>query len=173
MKALLWWGLGLALAFAGANFNDPYLVPARGWSMPALIGAGLVGLALLLRSGAPRTIGRRLLVALWILVPLSAPAAEGLFQLRKARVLAANGPQVAELGRHVMVGYTRFDEVAVLASRGYIGGILVSRRNLAGRSVEDLHEEITGLQAIRRLSGLPPLRVAADQEGGVVSNLSP
>jgi beta-N-acetylhexosaminidase len=36
-----------------------------------------------------------------------------------------------------------------------------------------LRSEIARLQTIRREAGLPPLIVAADQEGGIVSHLSP
>ncbi|OPH12307.1 hypothetical protein FE88_24425 [Azospirillum brasilense] len=164
------WCLGLALAFAGANIHDPYLVPVRGWSAPVIAAAGLCGLLVLLRRGGRRQLA---LAVLWAAVPLAVLGAEGVFQARRAAVLAAPGPLAAELGRHFMIGYERVEEVEGLAARGLIGGIFVSRRNLAGRSAEDLREETSRLQDIRRRAGLPPLRVAADQEGGIVSKLSP
>ena len=51
--------------------------------------------------------------------------------------------------------------------------MFVTRRNVAGRSVEAVRAEIDRLQAGRRAAGLPPLIVATDQEGGLVSRLSP
>ncbi|CAO3426245.1 glycoside hydrolase family 3 N-terminal domain-containing protein [Azospirillum doebereinerae] len=168
-RTALWWLCGLGLAFAGANAHDPYMAPLRGWSVPVLALAGLVGLLVHLR-GSPR---RPTLAVLWAAVSLSALGAEGVYQTRKASVLAAQGPLVAELGSRFIVGYTRFEEVEVLAARGLIGGIFVSHRNLKGRSAEDLRDEIRRLQDVRRNAGLPPLRVAADQEGGIVSRLSP
>jgi len=78
-----------------------------------------------------------------------------------------------KLGRHFVVGYSSFDEVAALAEKGLIAGVYVTRHNLRGRSAEALKSEIAALQALRRAAGLPPLIVAADQEGGIVSHLAP
>ncbi len=64
-------------------------------------------------------------------------------------------------------------EVEPLAARGLIGGIYLTRRNLLDGGVAKLSTEIARLQNIRRAAGLPPLIVAADQEGGPVAHLSP
>jgi beta-N-acetylhexosaminidase len=72
-----------------------------------------------------------------------------------------------------MVGYSSFAEVARLADRGVIGGVYVSRRNIRGRTADALRAEIAALQDSRRAAGLPPLVVAADQEGGIVGHLAP
>ena len=56
---------------------------------------------------------------------------------------------------------------------GLIGGIYLTRRNVAGRSLGEVRAEIDKLQALRRANDLPPLFVAADQEGGRVNHLSP
>ncbi|SMH47671.1 beta-N-acetylhexosaminidase [Azospirillum lipoferum] len=175
MKAMMmWWLAGLTLAFAGANIHDPYMVPVRGWSLPTIVAAGLCGLLVQLRGRAQRGLRHRLLLALlWGAVPLSALGAEAVFQTRKASVLAASGPLALDLGRHFIVGYRRVEEVEGLAARGLIGGLFVTRRNLAGRTAEALGAEIRYLQDIRRRAGLPPLTVTADQEGGIVSQLSP
>jgi beta-N-acetylhexosaminidase len=71
------------------------------------------------------------------------------------------------------VGYSSFDEIALLAEKGLIAGIYVARHNVEGRTAEALRSEISALQDRRRAAGLPPLIVAADQEGGIVSHLSP
>lgn len=170
MRAVAWWVGGLLLAFAGANIHDPYMTPVKGWSLPLIVAAGLCGLLLLRRRG----IGRRpALALLWLAVPLCTVGAEAVFQIRKAHVLSMQGPLAIELGQHFIVGYRRVEEVETLAARGLIGGVFVSRHNLAGRSAEALRDEIGHLQEIRRRAGLPPLTVTADQEGGIVSRLSP
>jgi beta-N-acetylhexosaminidase len=72
-----------------------------------------------------------------------------------------------------VVGYSSFPEVARLAEQGLIGGVYVTRHNIRGRTVDALRSEIAALQDKRRAAGLPPLIVAADQEGGIVGHLAP
>jgi beta-N-acetylhexosaminidase len=163
----LWWAAGCALVFLGLNVNDPYMVPVQNWSAPALVAAGVAGLALVARRH------RWPLVLLWAMVPLAVLGAEAIFHLRKARVMTAEPSEIAQLGRHFMVGYRRVEDIAPLATKGLIGGVFVTGRNLEGRSAQDLAQEIAGLQERRRKAGLPPLMVATDQEGGCVSHLSP
>src|SRR5262249_39929848 len=93
--------------------------------------------------------------------------------VRKHAVLEAEGKHAQDLGRHFIVGYSAFDEIAVLAKKGLIGGIYIAHRNIEGRTIDDVKKEIASLQGIRREAGLPPLIVAADQEGGIVSHMSP
>lgn len=77
------------------------------------------------------------------------------------------------LGARLVVGYTDAAEVARLAHCGLIGGIFVGAHNVRGRDIKAIRQEIAALQAVRQSAGLPPLIVAADQEGGLVSRLSP
>jgi beta-N-acetylhexosaminidase len=118
-------------------------------------------------------VAAKLLVLLWCLPPLAMASAVTIFHMRKHAVLQADGPRAQELGRHFIVGYSSFDEIAALAAKGLIGGIYVTRHNIGGRSADALRSEIARLQIIRREARLPPLIVAADQEGGIVSHLSP
>jgi beta-N-acetylhexosaminidase len=172
---MLIWLLGLLLVLVNFNLNDPYLIMMRGWGMLILLAASLSGLGLLLwrASWTRRSIAGKLLVVLWCLPPLAMVSSETAFRLRKQAVLGAQGEQVRDLGQHFMVGYTSFDEVALLAAKGLIGGIYVSHHNIKGRTADALKAELSRLQAIRLEAGLPPLIVAADQEGGIVSHLSP
>ena len=169
---LLWLAAPL-VAFAAANKNDPYLVPLRGAGNLALVVASLAIVILLLRKGRWRTIAGKLLVVLWCLPPVLMSAAHLKFELRKHDVLAASSTEARQLGPHFMVGYSSFPEVARLAEQGLIGGVYVTRRNIHGRTVETLRAEIAALQDKRRAAGLPPLVVAADQEGGIVGHLAP
>ncbi|MCS3926485.1 beta-N-acetylhexosaminidase [Bradyrhizobium elkanii] len=169
---LLWLAAPL-VAFAAANKNDPYLVPLRGAGNIALVVASLAIVILLLRRGRWRTVAGKLLVVLWCLPPVLMSAAHLKFELRKHHVLAASATEARQLGPHFMVGYSSFPEVARLAEQGLIGGVYVTRRNIRGRTVETLRAEIAALQDKRRAAGLPPLVVAADQEGGIVGHLAP
>ncbi|WP_400770783.1 glycoside hydrolase family 3 N-terminal domain-containing protein [Methylosinus sporium] len=115
----------------------------------------------------------RPLVALWCCVPLALAGDWFWARLREHRVMSMPLELGQRYGQHFIVGYESVGDVASLAARGLIGGIFVTHRNAAGWSLEQLRDEIAHLQRLRRDAGLPPLIVAADQEGGIVSHLSP
>lgn len=169
------WLLGLLFVFAGINKNDPYMVPLRGFGNAAIVMASLaIAMAMTwqaVRAGS--SLMRKLLIALWCLAPLSMLGAYATFEFRKHNVLNTEVRSAHMLGRHFVVGYSTFEEVAQLAEKGLISGIYVTRHNLARRTAETLKTEIAALQGRRRNANLPPLTVAADQEGGIVSHLSP
>ncbi|NER00016.1 MAG: glycoside hydrolase family 3 protein [Cyanothece sp. SIO2G6] len=96
---------------------------------------------------------------------------EGQYHLDKRMVLQGDGATL--LGQHFVVGYRNFDQVRTLVEKGGIGGIFITRRNLEGQTIEQLQQQIASLQAIRQDQQLPPLWIATDQEGGIVSRLSP
>jgi beta-N-acetylhexosaminidase len=175
LGTVLLWLLGLLLVLVNLNLDGPYLMVMRGWGMLILLAASLTGVGLLLRrqSSARRSFAEKLLVLLWCAAPLAMASAEAAFQLRKQTVLGTEAGEARELGQHFMVGYTSFDEVALLAAKGLIGGVYVTRHNIRGPTADGLRSELAKLQAIRRAAGLPALIVAADQEGGIVSHLSP
>jgi beta-N-acetylhexosaminidase len=172
---VLLWPLGLLLTFVSANIYDPYLVVMRGWWSGVLVAGSLWILGALVATGYLRGRGilGKLLILLWCLPPIAMMSAVTVFQVRKHAVLEAEGKRAQELGRHFIVGYSSFDEIAALAKKGLIGGVYIAHRNIEGRTVDDVKKEIASLQEIRRAAGLPPLIVAADQEGGIVSHMSP
>src|SRR5262249_55533534 len=115
----------------------------------------------------------RWLVVLWLLPVLSILSVQASFETMKQGVLQTEAKLAQTLGRHFVVGYSDFEEVAQLAEKGLIAGIYVSKANVVRRKPPAIKAEIAALQERRRRAGLPPLIVAADQEGGVVSHLSP
>lgn len=166
INALLWLGGVVTVALA-CNLKDPMLLPLRAWETGGLLAFGLAGCALVLRRrprlGIP-------CAGLWLAGSLIAVAGEAQFQARRHAVLRAES---STLGRHFILGYDQVQTIAPLAARGLVGGIFVTRRNVEGRTAEEIRQEIAGLQELRRTAGLPPLIVATDQEGGMVSRLSP
>jgi len=164
--------------FAGRNLtfrSHPFLVSLRGPKTVVILATSLVVIALLSRWGYLRKAGfaGRWLVVLWLLPPLSILWARGSFETTKQAVLQTEPALAQKLGRHFMVGYSSFDEVAQLAEKGLIAGVYIGKGNVARRKPPAIKAEIAALQERRRRAGLPPLIVAADQEGGVVSHLSP
>ncbi|MGH6714410.1 MAG: glycoside hydrolase family 3 N-terminal domain-containing protein [Bradyrhizobium sp.] len=172
--AILIWLAGLALVFAAANKNDPYLIAMRGAGNIVLAVVSIATLVVLIRCAYwQRGIAGKLLILLWCAPSLAMLCAQASFDWRKRNVLQTEVTQARGLGPHFMVGYSSFSEVAVLAEKGLIAGVYITRHNIAGRTAEMLKSEISALQDKRRTAGLPPLIVAADQEGGIVSHLSP
>lgn len=76
-------------------------------------------------------------------------------------------------GAHLIVGYRDLDEVRTLAGNGLIAGVFVTGRNIRGKTVVQVRQELDAIQQLRRRNGLLPLWVATDQEGGIVSRISP
>jgi beta-N-acetylhexosaminidase len=169
------WLFGLVLLFAGMNIHEPYLISLRGWGAAALLTSSIIVLIFLIRRGSwnGSGIAGRLLILLWCLPSLSTMYAHTLFEVRKRNVLQTEVVRARTLGQHFVVGYSSFDEVVPLAENGLIAGVYIARHNIAGRTAEALKSEIAELQGRRRIAGLPPLIVTADQEGGIVSHLSP
>lgn len=165
---------GLLAVFVAANKNDPYLISLRGPGNIILAAASVVAVFVLLGRGAwRRSIAGKLLLLLWCLPSLSMIAAHASLELRKHNVLQTGMAEARNLGQHFIVGYTSFPEIAMLAEKGLIAGVYITRHNVAGSMAEKLKDEIAALQDRRRAAGLPPLIVAADQEGGIVSHLAP
>ncbi|MCA6117897.1 glycoside hydrolase family 3 protein [Bradyrhizobium sp. WSM 1738] len=171
---ILVWLAGAVFVLAAANKNDPYLILLRGTGNIVLFAASIIVAVILIRRGYwRRGVAGRALILLWSLPSLSMLGADTAFEWRKQRVLLADAPQVRSLGRHFVVGYSSFPEVAVLAEKGLIAGVYITKHNVKGSSPARLKEELSALQERRRATGLPPLIVAADQEGGIVSHLAP
>ena len=171
---LLIWLAGLALVFAAANKNDPYLIALRGPGNVALAIGSVVAVIVLVRWDCWRQgVTGRLLVLLWCLPPLAMLSAQASFEWRKHAVLKTEAGSARVLGKHFIVGYSSFPEVAALAEKGLIAGVYITKHNLTGSGIDTLKAEIADLQTRRLAAGLPPLIVAADQEGGIVSHLAP
>ena len=171
---ILVWLAGPVFIFAAVNKNDPYLISLRGPGNIVLAAASIITVVLLTHRGYwRRGIAGRLLILLWCLPSLAMLGAHASFEWRKRNVLHTDAAQARSLGRHFIVGYSSFPEVAVLAEKGLISGVYITRHNVAGSSAARLKEEISALQEKRRAASLPPLIVAADQEGGIVSHLAP
>ena len=169
-------GLGLGALAAVLLYRTPLLVSIR-TPVALVVGVGIVlGLGLELRS-LRRSSARRwpelLRVLLWGLCLASALGIEGRFRLVKARVLAASPEQLEDLGAHFVVGFRSLDELYRLTDQGTVAGVYVSRRNLQTIDAAELSHALARIQEERRARHQPPLLVTADQEGGVVSHLSP
>lgn len=172
------WRLSLALicALAAYHLQNPLLLPARAWAEPVLLLVGVMCLAATL-CWRPRQPWLTLSIAiLWLAtIGFIVVGASAQYRHRQTILQAAdrNPELMARLGAHLVVGYDNSQEIRMLAQRGLIGGIFITRHNVMGKTFEQLRVELALLQAVRRKAKLPPLIIATDQEGGPVSRLSP
>lgn len=177
LNGTLWSGGVIALLLA-AHLRNPMLLLWRSpatWFL-ATVPFAIAGLLSLhrFRNGVRHSAALRLL---WLSAMLVAGMQQGIFEWRKHQVLTELAPSIEsalpKLGQHLVVGFSDWQAVRVLAERGLIGGIFVTTQNIRGRSPEAIRSEISALQDSRVGAGLPPLIVTTDQEGGIVSRLSP
>lgn len=102
-----------------------------------------------------------------------APPARPQKLLTRDEILSTDPARLERLGGRLVVGFESFADVKPLVEKKAIAGIFITDHNVHGRKAEDVAKDIDDLQNIRRAQGLPRLIVAADQEGGYVSRLSP
>jgi beta-N-acetylhexosaminidase len=95
------------------------------------------------------------------------------FQYKKRIVLNSSDDLLNLLGRHFIVGYGAPEEVLKLLRKRALGGVYITARNIDNKSVDEVRQELQSFQAIALKTDCPPLFLAADQEGGKVSRLSP
>ena len=88
-------------------------------------------------------------------------------------VLSTDPALLQKLGKHFVIGYRDEQEIETLAAAGAIAGVYITNRNIQDKSVEDIRRYIDHLQSLRKANKLPPLIICADQEGGIVSRMSP
>jgi beta-N-acetylhexosaminidase len=167
------WLLGLVFTFASFQIHAPYLFFLSRTSAGIMLVASVAVLALLIRRKIWGGTSGKLLILLWCLPALSMLYAQTAFWLSRHDVRTTEADEAHMLGQHFIIGYSSFAEAAMLAEKGLIAGIYITRHNVAGRTTEAIRSEISELQARRRAAGLSPLIVAADQEGGIVSHLAP
>jgi len=172
--------IALALTPFAWDWRSPFLVDMRPWLLKGLIAVPIV-LALgqiwvLLSSRRDQRL-LRVLSALGVLtaaaVLTTTMVLEARFHWIRYQVLQTDPKELEGVGRHLIVGYRDVGEVRELVKRRAIAGVFVTSRNVNGKSVAEIRQEIQSLQNERQQQGLPRLWIATDQEGGIVSRLSP
>jgi beta-N-acetylhexosaminidase len=163
------------LLFAAMHLKNPYTFKLQHYETPVLLGicGGMLGFSLWCWwRGQNRRVEGLFLGAFLSLFAITL-IYEWRFHGRQADVLNTEPLRLRQWGQHFIIGYTNPADLIPLLERGAIGGIYLSKHNVAGKSWEAIHSEISMLQAIYQRLGLPPLQIATDQEGGLVSRLSP
>lgn len=174
-QGLLWGAVLMALPLAYL-LRNPLMTQWRAAATPMLC-VFAVSVLLWLRMPGWRSASRLghhpILFVLWLSVLFIVAAQEGLFQWHKHQVLHNPVSDAQVLGAHIIIGYTHPEEVKSLVSQGLVGGIFIGTNTMKGKTTEAIAAEVAELQALRKKTGLGPLIVSTDQEGGIVARMSP
>lgn len=169
--------LAIALIFPAFCFRLLFWASWRYYTFWAII---ICGLALIVWEASKLTrVKNKRKVSSFLIVAIASFSlsytliVETRFQGTKYSVLNADPQKLENLGQHFIVGYRNFDEIENLVTKNAIGGVFITARNVKNKTKQDIQQEIKALQDIRRDRNLPPLWIATDQEGGIVSRLSP
>jgi len=168
----------LALVPYALDWRSPFLASVRVWAFIALVAIPLIIVVVEVRAlrwpagRFDRALSSASL-ALCVLYLVCVPWREAQFWWKRHEVLRADPALLERLGRHIVVSYRDLRELNALIERRAIAGVFLTTRNVRGRDAAAIRQEIAAMQATRRQQGLPELLVTTDQEGGVVSRLSP
>ncbi|MES2924874.1 MAG: glycoside hydrolase family 3 N-terminal domain-containing protein [Verrucomicrobiota bacterium] len=178
LATVLWLGIGVASAgwlFAAMNLRSPYLLGVRetvGWLWMAVGFLALIWILLRGKRNFPHPL--HLLAAAVLLGSLLAGHGRWLHFHHRQRVMDTPASGMPAIGKHLIVGWLGFEETRALAAKGAIAGIFLSRHDFPPLvTIAEIRRTVDALQAARQEAGLPPLWVAADQEGGPVAKLTP
>lgn len=169
----------ISLVVFALHWRSPILASIRMPALAAFVVVAVVYIASelwwLLRKRHPRVIT---IASFAVLLTAAAGLTltlfyEAQFHWLRHQVLHADAARIERLGRHLIVGYRDLNELRGLIERRAIAGVFVTAHNLQGKDADMIRSEIISLQDIRKKQGLPPLLVSTDQEGGIVSRMSP
>ncbi len=158
------------MSFWAANLYDPHLLAYRPYEVRSLL-TGLLVLAFFASLQRQKYWRYALLLGVLGLYAWVGLQEQG-FQQQKHQVLTAAPLQHLAIHQRFIVGFTDVEQIKQLARLG-IAGVFLTRRNIEGKSLADIRTLLDELQQIRQRASLAPLFIATDQEGGVVSRLSP
>jgi beta-N-acetylhexosaminidase len=80
---------------------------------------------------------------------------------------------ISTTSEHLIVGFRNDLEILDLVKRNKIAGVYFSSRNVKNKNKEEIKSFIKNLQSERKKHSQKELIIVADQEGGIVSHLSP
>lgn len=163
--------LSLLLLFWSVHLKDPHLLSFRSYETPTLLLAAmfLLGVGRHIEQG----VVRRSLYGVIVASMVTTLEGEATYRYQVWTVERLEQGIAKHIGRRFIAGYSSFNQIEPLVRRGLVAGVFLTTRNVAGRDAAAIRQEIAVLQQARKEAGLSPLLVATDQEGGLVSRLSP
>ena len=160
----------LVALLAALNLYSPFLLKLR---LLLIIGLPTLSLFVLWHERQTDSLAKVINTSLAMVVLAVFVFNIALLVEQKNTIHNAAPEKLQKVGRHIITGYRDFAEIQALVKKGGVGGVFITRRNVRGKTIDEIQQDIAHLQAIQRNAGRPPLWIAADQEGGIVAHLSP
>ncbi len=176
---LIRWGMISGFLYIATHLDSPFFLKFRTYGGPLTAFAlGLLAAVVCINLKNRRQKTGKLIESIVFLIIVTGIGVMSvhnpvIFDGPKDRILNTPASSLWRLGRHFIVGYRDFESIERLVSRGAVGGVYITRRNVKHASAPQIKHDIARLQALQKSLGLPPLFIAADQEGGMVSRMSP
>ena len=169
--------VAVAILLVANYWQSPFLANYRHWLFWLSLGLSLSLIILEVISLKKQQSILKILSLLVLIISCAGFStilvSEVKFNLAKHHIYTTNTSTREKLGQHFIIGYRDFRELKQLVEHRAIGGVFITARNLKNKTKTDIQQEINALQTIRQHQGLSPLWIAVDQEGGIVSRLSP
>lgn len=172
--------VALGLIYFALNWRSPEFAAYRwlsGTLFIAITFLFLVGQSVAIRrsEGASPVVKRlvKSVIVLLLAALASFLSTEIHFQWMRYSVMHADRESASRLGRHFIVGFRSTGFAEDLITRNGTGGIFITAHNVRGQDAGSIRATIERFQSLQRANGTKPLWVAADQEGGIVSRMSP
>lgn len=165
----------IAIAILGFYIRSPFIASIRDVVLWGGLGVGLIlcAIALLWNLRLTAKMSDRFSLAIATLALTIFLGYELQFQWQKYQVLNTDSALLRNLGQHFVIGYRNLDEIETLVQKGAVGGVFITKRNIENKTTNEIKQELAKLQKLRQENNLNPLWIATDQEGGIVSRLSP
>lgn len=170
MRSILLSSLWLSSAVLAYYFRTPLFASIRYLDFIAVIILISCMIGLAKRRWSHKVFALTLLLSL---IPLSMICTkEVIFQYKKMVVLQADPALLAYYGQHFIVGHRSRQQAELFIEQLQVGGIYLTQRNVQGMDHAEAAAYISWLKSLTP-NHESNLIVASDQEGGVVSHLSP
>ena len=173
------WVLVPTLFFFSCKLDDPMMYRCRApatllfFLLTAILALGSLRALKSRGEGLVKKFEQVLFLCLMVSAIVSMSYDAVVFQYKKHVVLAAPESLLNRLGRHFIVGYRTREEILPLLEKGAVGGVFLTARNIRDKTFDEVRQELRSFRSMALKKGGEPIYIAADQEGGKVSRLSP
>ncbi len=176
-KQLLILTFSICVFLFSQKVQTPLFLKLRPWDSIAVIFISFISLFLLFKNSKKNFPIKKywyfwLSISFFLLSAFIVIHRDISLRIAKQKVLNTKKEIISKLGKHFIIGYKNSKEVEPLIKTGAIGGLYITHYNVEGKSAQQVKQEISYFQKLRKDNNLPPLIISTDQEGGPVARMA-